>query len=254
MADAQTPIGRRRDVAADVAAMWDVLAGGGVVICPAAGGYTIAGPGTKEGGARLNEIKKRPAHKRLGLMMGDRGEREVHVLDDAKREMIDCLTKDYNLPVHVIARFRDDHPLIQQLDLDALRLCTANGTITSGVNMGGFFLNAVNVRAEEGSLFPVFASSCNASGTGPKARVEDIEPDVLAAADLVLDYGPQDGYSSTTSTQINFETMELVRWGRAFESIAWVMKRHFGVEFPADPGREASPWGHVNEFALVDAE
>ncbi|MGD9960803.1 Sua5/YciO/YrdC/YwlC family protein [Nocardioides sp.] len=242
------------DLAADVQAMWEVLSHGGVVICPAAGGYTIAGPGTKEGGARINEIKGRPAHKRLGLMMGNRGEREVHILDDTKRAMITCITETYNLPIHVIARFRADHPLIQQLDADALKLCTANGTITSGVNMGGFFLNAVNARAEEGTLFPVFASSCNASGAGPKARVEDIEPEVLAAADLVIDYGPQDGYSSTTSTQFNFDTMQLVRWGRAFDSIAWVMKRHFGIDLPPDPGREVSPGGHVDEFALVDAD
>jgi tRNA A37 threonylcarbamoyladenosine synthetase subunit TsaC/SUA5/YrdC len=245
---------RRRDVAADVEAMWDVLAGGGIVICPAAGGYTIAAPGTAEGGARLNEAKGRPAHKRLGLMMGERGEREMHLLDDSKREMIDCITKDYNLPIHVIAKFRVDHPLIRQLDADALKLCTANGTITSAVNTGGFFLDAVNARAEAGTLFPVFASSCNRSGLFPKDRVEAIEPEVLAAADLVIDYGPQDGYNQTTSTQFNFETMELVRWGRAFESIAWVMKRHFGIELPPDPGRDIAPGGHVNEFALVNAE
>jgi tRNA A37 threonylcarbamoyladenosine synthetase subunit TsaC/SUA5/YrdC len=244
----------RRDVAADVAAMWDVLAGGGLVICPAAGGYTIAGPGTAEGGAAINSAKGRPSHKRLGLMMGNRGEREVHVLADDKREIIDCITKDYNLPLHVIASFHADHPLIAQLDEAALKLCTANGTITSGVNMGGFFLNAVNVRADEGTLFPVFASSCNASGAAPKARVDDIEPEVLAAADLVIDYGPQDGWSRTTSTQFNFDTMQLVRWGRAFDSISWVMKHHFGIELPADPGRGVSPGGHVDEFALVGVE
>jgi hypothetical protein len=218
------------------------------------GGYTIAAPGTVEGGNRLNQAKGRPAHKRLGLMMGNRGEREVHILDESKREMINCLTVDYNLPIHVIARFHADHPLIAQLSPEALKLCTASGTITSAVNMGGFFLNAVNERADAGTLFPVFASSCNRSGTAPKYRIEDIEPEVIAATDLVIDYGPQWGHNRTTSTQINFETMQLVRWGRAFESIAWVLKNHYGIELPPDPGREAAPGGHVNEFALVDAE
>jgi tRNA A37 threonylcarbamoyladenosine synthetase subunit TsaC/SUA5/YrdC len=254
MTEVLGPTTGRRDTAGAVRAMWDVLAGGGVVICPAQGGYTIAAPGTKEGGALINGAKGRPAHKRLGLMMGERLEREIHILDESKREIADCLTKDYNLPIHVIARFRADHPFIAQLDSETLKLCTANGTITSAVNMGGFFLDAINKRGDEGTLFPVFASSCNRSGTAPKYRVDDIEPEVIAAADLVIDYGPQDGYSRTTSTQINFETMELVRWGRAFDSIAWVLKHHYGIELPPDPGRDVAPGGHVNEFALVDAE
>lgn len=254
MTEADSPDTTYGNVAGDVAAMWEVLSDGGLVICPGAGGYTIAAQGTTEGGARINAAKGRPPHKRLGLMMGNRLEREVHILEESKRAMVTCITETYDLPIHVIARFRDDHPLIRQLDAEALKLCTANGTITSAVNMGGFFLNAINQRAEEGTLFPVFASSCNRSGFGPKESVEDIEPEVLAAADLVIDHGPAAYYSGDTSTQFNFDTMQLVRWGVCFKSIAWVFKKHFGIVLPPDPGREVSPWGHVDEFALKGVE
>ena len=252
MNDLPSPTTSRRDVAADAQEMWDVLADGGIVICPGSVGYAMAASST-EAAERMNRAKGRGAHKRLGLMMGDRGERQVHHLDPSKRKIIDCATQDYNLPLVVIARYRTDHPLIQQLDEDLLKLCTANGTVSAGVNMGGWFLNAINQRDPE-TLPPILASSANRSGCGVKASVEEIEPEVLAAADLIIDYGPVRHYSEVASTQINFETMELVRWGVCFDSIAWVLRRHFGIELPPDPGREVSPGGHVNEFALIDVE
>jgi tRNA A37 threonylcarbamoyladenosine synthetase subunit TsaC/SUA5/YrdC len=252
VAAGHTGINGRRDVAADVQAMWDVLAGGGVVICPGSVGYTMAAS-SKEAVARMNAAKGRGAHKRLGLMMGDKGERQVHELDASKREIIDCVTKDYDLPLVVIAKYRPDHRLIRQLDDDILKLCTANGTVSAGVNMGGWFLNAIN-QLEVEDLRPILASSANRSGRGVKASVDEIEPEVVAAADLVIDYGPVRHHSSVASTQINFETMELVRWGVCFDSIAWVLHRHFGIELPPDPGRDVAPGGHVNEFALADAE
>lgn len=54
-----------------------------------------------------------------------------------------------------------------------------------------------------------------------------------------------------SSTQINFETMEVARIGTCYELISGVLKRHFGWELPADPGREINPSGHLQEFALV---
>ena len=252
MTDQQVATGKRRDIDADIAAMWEVLEGGGVVLCQGNLGYTIAGGG-KEGAIRINAAKGRPSYKRLGLMLTDVGQSQIQIFERKKREMIDCVTQDYNLPLGMIARYNADHPLMKQLDEEMLRLCTANGTISATLNMGGWFLNAINTRSVE-DMIPVFASSANRSGNGVKARVEDVEPEVVAACDLVLDYGPAKFPSTIASTQINFETMELIRWGVCADSIAWVLKRHYGIDLPADPGRDVSPNGHVNEFALMDAE
>jgi len=252
MTDPQDSTSHRRDVEGDVAAMWEVLAGGGVVVCQGNLGYTIAGGG-KEGAIRINEAKGRPSYKRLGLMLSDQGQKQIQIFDDRGWDIINCVTKDYDLPLGMIARYNADHPLMKQLDDEMLRLCTANGTISATLNMGGWFLKAINSRPVE-ELFPIFASSANRSGNGVKGRIEDIEPEVLAAADLILDYGPAKFPSRVASTQINFETMQLVRWGVCADGIAWVLKRHFGIDLPPDPGREVSPNGHVNEFALMDAE
>ena len=162
MNDLPSPTASRRDVAADAQEMWDVLADGGIVICPGSVGYAMAASST-EAAERMNRAKGRGAHKRLGLMMGDRGERQVHHLDPSKRKIIDCATQDYNLPLVVIARYRTDHPLIEQLDEELLKLCTANGTVSAGVNMGGWFLNAINQRDPQ-TLPPILASSANRSG------------------------------------------------------------------------------------------
>jgi hypothetical protein len=53
-------------------------------------------------------------------------------------------------------------------------------------------------------------------------------------------------------TLINWDTMEVVRFGACHELIAGVCLRHFSWDLPPDPGRAANPSGHVDEFALRD--
>ena len=66
---------------------------------------------------------------------------------------------------------------------------------------------------------------------GTKYRVENIEPQVLAAADIVIDYGPSRYCQSAglSSTQIDLRTMKVVRYGIVFDQIAAVLADEFGV-------------------------
>ena len=76
----------------------------------------------------------------------------------------------------------------------------------------------------------------------------DIQPEIRACADLVVDYGLQKFHPyKRSSTMIDFTTMEVVRIGSCYELIQQVLSRHFGVELPPDPGLEALPSGHVRE-------
>ena len=52
-------------------------------------------------------------------------------------------------------------------------------------------------RALAGLPFPLLASSANLSGGGDPAALEEVEPAVRAACDLLLDAGPTSGVSST---------------------------------------------------------
>ena len=83
------------------------------------------------------------------------------------------------------------------------------------------------------ALTPVIGSSANLSLQGTKFRVEDIEPEVIDAADLVIDYGLMrwSNYKKS-STMINVHDFTIVRYGSCFDLISDILKRHYGVELP----------------------
>lgn len=255
--DASTPTTAKKlgrpDIEGDRERLWDVLSNGGIAIVPDDLGYGICA-GSPEALRRINQAKRRGAHKRKGLLMGDVIERELHILDSYKREIIDCVTKDYDLPLGVIARFRPDHPLIQKIDPSVMEIGSANGTIATALNTGGPF-NEYIAQLSLDNLLPIFGSSANLTGMGGKARVEDIEPEIIAIADIVLNYGLRRYHMyKVASTQINFETMQVNRFGACYELIQDVLKRHFDWDLPDDPGRGVLPNGIVNEFALAEPQ
>jgi tRNA A37 threonylcarbamoyladenosine synthetase subunit TsaC/SUA5/YrdC len=243
----------RPDIEADKRRLIDVVTNGGIAIIPSNLGYAFVA-GTAEATRRIIEVKQRGPHKRQGMVMSLATEREVHDVSQRKRDIIDCITIDYNLPLGVIAQYRPDHPLIKKLDPYLLKVGTARGSIGTAVNDGAPF----NVALEEYSRehwAPFFGSSANLTGRGCKHRVEDIEPEVIAAADLVLDYGLCRYHAyRNTSTQINFDTMEVMRVGACYELIADILKRRFNWELPLDLSGKISEHGHFNEFALASAE
>ena len=243
----------RSDVEGDKRRLIDLLTGGGVALIPGNIGYALVGS-TPDSQRRIIAAKRREGHKRQGMVMDEILEREVHILDQRKRDIVDCITVDHDLPLGVVAKYREDHPLIKSLDPFLLKIGTARGTIGTALNDGGVFIKALGRYARE-HLYPFLGSSANLTGQGAKHRVEDIEPEIIAAADLVLDYGLCRYHQyGLTATQINFETMEVLRVGACYELISDVLKRHFNWELPPDPGRIASPSGHFQEFALVGVE
>jgi tRNA A37 threonylcarbamoyladenosine synthetase subunit TsaC/SUA5/YrdC len=244
------PVRGRPNIEADLQHMFEVLTGGGIVIIPGNVGYALVGC-TPDAQRRIIAAKGRGEHKRQGIVMDPIMEREVHILDQRKRDIVDCITADYDLPLGVIARYREDHPLMRSLDPFLRKIGTANGTVSVALNDGSVFHNALGVYSREHCM-PFLGSSANLTGQGAKYRVEDIEPEIIAAADLVLDYGLRKYHEyGVTATLINFETMEVLRVGACYELISDVAKRHFNWELPPDPGRTTNPHGHFDEFALA---
>jgi tRNA A37 threonylcarbamoyladenosine synthetase subunit TsaC/SUA5/YrdC len=82
------------------------------------------------------------------------------------------------------------------------------------------------------AMTPLVGSSANVSLTGSKYRVEDIEPELLAAADVVVDYGPSRyrNAQGRSSTMIDFRDFSIVRRGVCFDQIQTAMRDAFGVE------------------------
>ncbi len=233
------------DIAGDARRAVDVVKAGGVVVFPTDVGYAGTG-GCEAALTRFFRAKGRGAHKRNAMLGSLELHEEVHLPDPRADEMIRALVLDYDLPVSAIGSFRAGHPLLRALGDAALSASTEGGTLAVLMNVGPLEAEMARLAAEEGQ--PLFGSSANLTGTGTKFRAVDVQPEIRAAADLVIDYGLAKYHRyRRSSTMIDFRTMEVVRIGACYELIADVLSRHFGVELPPDPGLETLPSGHLRE-------
>lgn len=217
----------------DARRAFDVINGGGIAILPNDVGYSLIGAHY----AALKKIfdTKKRAPAKLNAMLGnDDHHRELHVVSARGREIVDAITKDYDLPLGLIAPCRPDHPFLKRLDPDTYERSTKDNTLLMLLNAGPFHAEITRLSFAEGLL--LFGSSANLSLHGTKFRVEDMEPEIKAIADIVIDYGLMKYHPwQASSTLLNCETCEVVRVGSCYENIADILKRHFGVELPPRP-------------------
>jgi tRNA A37 threonylcarbamoyladenosine synthetase subunit TsaC/SUA5/YrdC len=242
----------RLDIAGDARRTIDVIKRGGIAIVPNDTGYACCGA-SMDPLKKIYDTKRRGSHKR-NAMAGDLvTQRELHTLSPRAQEMVEALVVDHDLPLGVIASFRPDHPLLRKLDDEAVKASTAVGTIGMLLNAGPFHKELTRLSREE--LVPLFGSSANLTGTGTRFSVEEIPDELKRIADITIDYGLRRYHTyRRAGTLINFDTMEVVRIGACYELISGVLKRWFDVDLPADPGVDALPSGHLNEFALKNVQ
>jgi hypothetical protein len=163
--------------------------------------------------------------------------------------MGEAITEEYELPLGCVAAYDPEHPLLADVDDELRRTSTADNTLAVLLNAGAFYAELTRLSRE--AAHPIFGSSANLTGSGPKFRVSDIEPEIRAIADLTLDYGLRRYHTFRRSaTIIDFRTAKVIRFGIHYEMIADVLRRHFKVDCPQDPGLQALPSGHIDEFAL----
>ena len=223
----------RHPVAADAQRAFDVLRQGGIAILPNDVGYSAIG-GSGDALRRIFEAKRRPPTK-LNAMLGNMEiHREVHRLDRRQEDIVDALVLDHGLPLGLIAPARMDHPLLRGLDPEAIRGSSREGTICMLLNAGAF--HEAICKLSHAERHPLFGSSANLSMGGTKFRVEDIEPEIIAVADVVIDYGLRKYFMwKASSTLLDITTMGVVRYGSCFEPIADVLQRQFGIVLPPRP-------------------
>lgn len=218
---------------ADAEQAMDVMAGGGIAILPNDVGYSLIAA-HRPALRRIFETKKR-APSKLNAMLGDDAlHRELHVVSARGRAIVQAITQDYDLPLGLIAPCRTDHPLLSALDADTFERSTKGDTLLMLLNAGPFHREITRLSLERQTL--LFGSSANLSMHGTKFRVEDMEPEITAIADLVVDYGLMKYHTwKASSTLLNCETLEVVRHGSCFENIADIVQRHFGVTLTPRP-------------------
>ncbi|MCZ4316487.1 Sua5/YciO/YrdC/YwlC family protein [Comamonadaceae bacterium G21597-S1] len=218
---------------ADAEQAMDVMAGGGIAILPNDVGYSLIAA-HRPALRRIFETKKR-APSKLNAMLGDDALHcELHVVSARGRAIVQAITQDYDLPLGLIAPCRTDHPLLRALDADTFERSTKGDTLLMLLNAGPFHREITRLSRERQTL--LFGSSANLSMHGTKFRVEDMEPEITAIADLVVDYGLMKYHTwKASSTLLNCETLEVVRHGSCFENIADIVQRHFGVALAPRP-------------------
>lgn len=221
------------DLRADAARAMEVMQAGGIAILPNDVGYSLIAA-RRAALQKIFDTKKRAPSKLNAMLGNDDLHRELHQVSARGRAIVEAITCDYDLPLGLIAPCRADHPLLRALDSDTFERSTKGNTLLMLLNAGPFHREITRLSLERETL--LFGSSANLSMHGTKFRVEDMEPEITAIADVIIDYGLQKYHLwHASSTLLDCETLEVVRYGSCFENIADILKRHFRVELPPRP-------------------
>lgn len=219
---------------ADAERVFAVLERGGIAIVPLDIAYGIFG-GTGDAIRRIFEAKGRSLTKPNGMLGDFRLFTELHLVGERERAMVHAVTEEYGLPLSVVAPFRQDHPIFRSVDAFAMERSTKIGTLDLLLNAGPLHRELARLSRERGR--PVLGSSANRSLSGSKFRLEDVDAEVRAIADVEIDYGlcRYANARAISSTIVDLKSFEVHRYGACFDQIADVLKRHFGIALAPNP-------------------
>lgn len=216
------------DYRSDAQRVFDVVANGGIAIVPVTTGYALVGAST-DAVASIIKTKQRSDAKVTALCGSDEVSNAVHIVGEDRRRFIDGVTQFFRLPLGILAPVRQDHPLFRDVSAKTMAKCRRDDTMLMLIN-GGALIDGLAHLCLEHSI-AIFGSSANVSTKGTRYRLEDIEPQIRAIADLEIDYGPVtwNAYRSS-STIIDFRDYSVVRAGIAFDLIEHIAAKHFSIE------------------------
>ena len=218
----------KEQIEKDVKHILDIVYGGGVAILPLDVAYAIIG--SKESAIkRIFTAKKRSYEKPSGLFSNSQFSDEIHLLPNEKRLMIREIIEQEQLPFSVVAPFEKSHPFFKNVDPFVLQNSSKANTIDMLLNAGALHNEIARQSWEAG--IPVFGSSANTSLMGSKYRAEDIEPEVLNAVDLIVDYGLSKYHNNLgrSSTIIDFSDFSVIRVGVMFDQLKSAFQSRFNV-------------------------
>lgn len=221
-------------VAADALKAFRVMKAGGVAVLPLSVSYAIFAH-TARAVERIYELKQRSQTKPNGVIGNWTIFSEVMDVTQRDRDLVDCITRDHNLPLSVIAPFRADHDWLRTVEFGGLRRSTKAGTMDLLMNAGPLHNELARMSWESAS--PLMGSSANVSLTGSKFTLAEVQDSLKNGCDIVLDYGtsPYANRWAIGSTIIELPGWKVLRWGGCFEQQADIIRKHFGVDLPPRP-------------------
>lgn len=215
------------DYDADAQRVFDVVANGGTAIMPVTTGYALLGASRNSVMGIFNNKRRAPT-KVTALCGSIEMFEAVQIVGDEQRRVIDAITRFFRLPLGVIAPVRLDHPIFAKVDDEILVQSRRDGTMLTLLNGGALADKIAHLSLKHNVA--MFGSSANLSTKGTKFRLEDVEPEIRAMADIEIDYGPVlwNAYGKS-STIIDFRDYTVVRVGIAYEQIDHILKTHFSI-------------------------
>ncbi|CAK7216521.1 hypothetical protein SCUCBS95973_002827 [Sporothrix curviconia] len=227
--------GQLPNVKADAQRILDVLQAGGLVLMPSEVGYALVAASAEALERSFAAKQRKPAHSQ-GVVATLAVQRALHVLPPATFEMIRVLHDDLDSSFGIVAPFDKNAKPLQQLSPATLANVTKpDGTMA--VFVGGSTLMHELGRLCDAAGVLLLGSSANVTGSGQKFSIETMNPEILEAADLIVDYGLQryHVYGGRASTILDLAKMKVVRIGSSYELIRDRMLKFWGVELPPDP-------------------
>ena len=223
------------DIQGDAKRAMDVILSGGIAIIPSYVGYVILGA-TTEAINKTIEVKERGPSKLNAVIGCASMHAALHVLEGRNREIVRTITQGYDLPMGTVAPADLNHSMMKNLDTEVFERTTLGGTIAMLLNAGPLMDAMADLSFEAGQL--VVGSSANLSLHGTKFKAQDIEPQVLNAADIVIDYGLMRWANyGRSSTLVNVHDFSVVRYDSCLDLINDVLQRHFDFKLPPEPER-----------------
>jgi len=222
------------DIESDAERVMQCLAEGNVAMLQLDVAYLICG-NAPEAIDRIFKAKGRSFEKPNGMLGNWTIFEQLLITTPRQKDVVKAVTNDFGLPLSVVAPFRTDAPILSKLDPRALERSTKAGTQDILLNAGVLASRLAELSLER--CMPVLGSSANRSETGSKFRLDDVESEVRAAADLTIDYGlcRYHNPAGTSSTIIDLATFEVVRFGVCFEQIRDILSRYFSITLPKSP-------------------
>ncbi len=218
-------------IKADALRVFEVVRDGGVALIPLDVAYALVAR-TAQAVRRVYAVKGRELNKPMGLVGGWRAHQALHVLDTGKQAMVRAIVVEHDLPLSVVAPYREGHAYLSALDPFVLRQSTQAGTLNLLLNAGALRTRLARLCWEAGVA--MVGTSANLSLTGSRFSVATVDAGVVAACDLVIDHGTSryENRAGKSSTIIDFSNLRLLRHGVCGDAILQVLRSQFCVTLP----------------------
>ena len=198
-------------------------------IYPASVGYAIIGH-EEEAVARMYRAKERSFDKPCGNIGDWQLLNEATIVPERALEVVSAVIHEHKLPFSLVAPIRTEHPWVQNLPPFAFKNATKAGTMDILVNAGPLHDEIARLGRE--NEYAIVGSSANVSLTGSKFLLEDVQDQIIEAADITIDYGlvPYHNDAGLGSTIVDLINFESIRVGAVYDEICDIVKNQFDID------------------------